>query len=91
MSCYQKNYRGITLLPMIYKLFEKLILDRIEILIKTSGMKFPDSLQCAYQPGRGESKHHAIRALSEPYPLVTIRARKMSELKGPISADKGFH
>ena len=39
--------------------------------------------------GRGESKRHAIRALSEPYPLVTIRARKMSELKVPISADKG--
>ena len=41
--------------------------------------------------GRGESKRHAIRALSEPYPLVTIRARKMSELKVPISADKGSH
>ena len=39
--------------------------------------------------GRGESKRHAIRALSEPYPLVTITARKMSELKVPISADKG--
>ena len=42
-------------------------------------------------PGRGESKRHAIRALSEPYPLVTIRARKMSELKVPINADKGSH
>ena len=42
-------------------------------------------------PGRGESKRHAIRALSEPYPLATIRASKMSELKVPISADKGSH
>ena len=36
-------------------------------------------------PGRGESKR-PVKALSEPYPLVTIRARKMSELKVPISA-----
>ena len=43
------------------------------------------------QSGRGESKRHAIRALSEPYPLVTIRARKMSELKVSINADKGSH
>ena len=42
-------------------------------------------------PGRGESKGHCIRALSEHYPLVTIRARKMSELKVPISADKRSH
>ena len=41
--------------------------------------------------GRGESKRPAIQALSEPYPLVTIRARKMNELKVPISADKGSH
>ena len=58
-----KNYRGITLLPVIYKLFEKLILDRIEILIKTSGMRFPDSLQCAYQPGL--SSLHASYILQE--------------------------
>ena len=44
-----------------------------------------------YHTGRGESKRHSIRVLSEPYPLVTIRARKMSELKVPNSADKGSH
>ena len=39
----------------------------------------------ARKPGRGESKGHAVRALSEPDPLVTIRARKISELKVSIS------
>ena len=32
-----------------------------------------------------------LRALSESYPLVNIRARNMNELKVPISADKHFH
>ena len=47
--------------------------------------------QLWHLPGRGESKRPINSALSEPYPLVTIRARKMNELKVPISADKGSH
>ena len=50
------NYRGITLLPVIYKLLESVILGRIKRFIKFNSIQFPDPLQCAY-PKRLSSLH----------------------------------
>jgi hypothetical protein len=43
------NYRGITLLPVVYKLFEKVTLTRMVQYLKDENFEFPDPLQCAYQ------------------------------------------
>ena len=43
------NYRGMTLLPVIYKLFERITLARMHTFIKVNGITFPDPLQGAYQ------------------------------------------
>jgi hypothetical protein len=43
------SYRGITLLPVIYKLFEKVTLHRMKTFLKTKNIIFPDPLQYAYQ------------------------------------------
>ena len=45
------SYRGITLLPVIYKLFEKIMLRRMRIFLNKDGRTFPDPLQYAYQEG----------------------------------------
>ena len=42
------SYRGITLLPVIYKLFEKIMLVRMQSYLQSQST-FPDPLQCAYQ------------------------------------------
>ena len=44
------NYRGINLLPVMYKLFEKVSLVRILNRLKSEATHFPDPLQGAYQP-----------------------------------------
>ena len=43
------NYRGIVLLPVIYKLFEKVTLKRIISAMEKNTESFPDPLQGAYQ------------------------------------------
>ena len=43
------NQRGITLLPVPYKLFERIILNRFILWCKSNGIIFPDPLQFAYQ------------------------------------------
>jgi exonuclease III len=43
------NYRGITLLPVLYKLFEKVTLKRMVLSLDGKDEVFPDPLQCAYQ------------------------------------------
>ena len=43
------NYRGITLLPVIYKLFEKVTLRRMYHFLLKKGISFPHPSQCAYQ------------------------------------------
>ena len=43
------NHRGITLLPVLYKLFEKTTLVRMYTYLKTRGIRFPDPSQTAYQ------------------------------------------
>jgi exonuclease III len=43
------NYRGITLLPVIYKLFEKVTLLRMLPFLNQHGLHFPDPVQGAYQ------------------------------------------
>ena len=45
------NYRGITLLPVIYKLYEKVTLARITCHLRTLENPCPDPLQGAYQKG----------------------------------------
>ena len=42
-------YRGITLLQVIYKLFEKITLKRMQAYFKSIKKVFPDPLQYAYQ------------------------------------------
>ncbi len=43
------NHRGITLLSVLYKLYEKIILERFLKWKKLCGVTFPDPLQVAYQ------------------------------------------
>ena len=43
------NYRGITLLSTLYKLFEKVILARFLSWIRSNNVDFPDPCQFAYQ------------------------------------------
>ncbi len=43
------NYRGITLLPILYKIMENLILARIKESFVATDTVFPDPLQNAYQ------------------------------------------
>ncbi len=45
------SYRGITLLQVIYKLFEKTMINRIKSFVNSKGKHFPDRLQYAYQDG----------------------------------------
>ena len=45
----RKNYRGISLLPVITKLFERVVLNRIKTWIVNSNIAFPSSNQNAYQ------------------------------------------
>ena len=43
------NYRGITLLPVVYKLYEKVTLNRIMVYLSKLNPVIPDPLQAAYQ------------------------------------------
>jgi hypothetical protein len=45
----RKNYRGISLLPVIDKLFERVILSRFKNWIETNKIHFPSPNQHAYQ------------------------------------------
>lgn len=47
----RKNYRGISLLPVLNKLFEKLILKRLKFWIDLKKINFPSLNQNAYQTG----------------------------------------
>ena len=57
------NYRGITLLPVFYKLLERILLARIQKYISLNSIRFPDQLQFAYQPKL--SSLHASFTLQE--------------------------
>ena len=43
------NQRGITLLNVMYKLYERIILNRFVLWCNFNNLTFPDPLQCAYQ------------------------------------------
>jgi hypothetical protein len=45
----RKNYRGITLLPVIGKLFDRIILKRLKSWFTRENINFPSSNQNAYQ------------------------------------------
>jgi hypothetical protein len=45
----RKNYRDITLLPVIGKLFDKVVLSRLKSWIKRENVEFPSTNQQAYQ------------------------------------------
>jgi hypothetical protein len=45
----RKNYRGISLMPVLAKIFEKLILNRIKAWVSQNNIAFPSSNQNAYQ------------------------------------------
>ena len=45
------NYRGITLLPVLLKLYERIILSRLEAWVAEHQLDFPDCLQNAYRKG----------------------------------------
>ena len=45
----RKNYRGITLLPVISKLFDKVVLNRVKGWIIRNNIDFPSNNQHAYQ------------------------------------------
>ena len=47
-----ENQRGITLLNVMYKLFEKVILNRFLWWRDMRNLVFPDPAQCAYQQGK---------------------------------------
>ena len=47
-----EKQRGITLLNVIYKLFERIMLNRFVRWIESKSLIFPDPLQSAYQQGR---------------------------------------
>jgi hypothetical protein len=57
------NYRGITLLPTLYKLMELIMRDRIERWKVSENIEFPLDQQCAYQ--RHISSTHASFRLQE--------------------------
>ncbi len=46
----RKNYRGISLLPVIAKLFDKVLLTRIKKWLIFEGIEFPSVNQNVYQP-----------------------------------------
>ena len=45
----RKNYRGISLLPVVTKLFERLILNRMKTWLSLNNICFPSANQNAYQ------------------------------------------
>ena len=47
----RKNYRGISLLPIITKLMERLLLNRFKGWLSQCDIKFPSVNQNAYQEG----------------------------------------
>jgi hypothetical protein len=68
------NYRGITLLNVIGKILERLILDRMMPILIKNGV--PDKMQFAYQKGKScvqasfvlqEAIHHAVERESKVY------------------------
>ena len=63
------------------KLLENPNLCHLFLTCTESCNLYPGYSYTRLEPGRGKSKSPAISALSEPYPLVTIRARKMRESK----------
>ncbi len=58
-----ENQRGITLLSVLYKLYERLILNRFMTWKCNMQITFPDPLQCAYQ--KSLSSMHASFNLQE--------------------------
>jgi len=44
-----QNYRPITLLPVIYKLFEQILHEKLNAWVKSENIKFPSVQQNAYQ------------------------------------------
>ena len=69
------NYRGITLLPVIYKLLERIILSRLEFFLHLRGIQFPDHLQFAYQSGL--SSLHASYVFQESVNYVVENHSKV--------------
>ena len=46
---YAQNYRPITLLPVIYKLFEQILHEKLNAWVISENIKFPSVKQNAYQ------------------------------------------
>jgi len=47
------NYRGITLTSAVGKIFEKILLNRIEAYLQSKTCGFPHKLQCGFRKGYG--------------------------------------
>ena len=69
------SYRGITLLPVLYKLFEKITLTRMKNFLMSIKMVFPDPLQCAYQ--KKLSSLNATYSIQETINYNTERGSKV--------------
>jgi hypothetical protein len=48
-KCNPANYRGITLTSTIGKVFERLLLERLETFMSLKHPEFPNKLQCGFQ------------------------------------------
>ena len=45
-----ENYRLVTLLPVLYKIYEKLIQNRMTLYLETNKIVFPNRQQQGFQP-----------------------------------------
>ena len=69
------SYRGITLLQVIYKLFEKITLKRMQVFLNRGRNIFPDPLQYAYQEKL--SSINATLGITETIKYNTERGSKV--------------
>ena len=85
------SYRGITLLPVVSKLLEIILLQRLSPLLEERG--FPDQLQRAYQKGLScmdaifvtkEALTHHLKEDRQPYLCLFDIEKAFNSIKIPI-------